>query len=48
MPFKHNESCRHHIKPMKYKITNWSDYNQALQERGNITLWIGKDCQKIG
>jgi hypothetical protein len=24
----------------KYRVTNWSEYDQALVERGNITLWI--------
>jgi hypothetical protein len=24
----------------KYRVTNWAKYDQALVERGNITLWI--------
>lgn len=23
-----------------YRITNWSDYNQGLKQRGSLTLWI--------
>lgn len=40
MPHKYNQSCRHHIKPAKYKINNWRDYNEALRQRGNITIWF--------
>ena len=24
----------------KYRVTNWSEYDKALRNRGNITLWI--------
>ena len=24
----------------KYKVTNWSSYNEGLKQRGSITLWI--------
>ena len=27
----------------KYRIRNWSEYNQALINRGNITLWFSKE-----
>ena len=40
MPFKHNNPRRHHIKPMKYKVMNWKSYNNALKQRGNITIWF--------
>ena len=26
-----------------YKVQNWSEYNQALIERGSINLWISDD-----
>ncbi len=28
----------------KYRVTNWSDYDRALVQRGNITLWISEDA----
>jgi len=40
MPFKYKQPYRHKFKPMKYKVTNWQDYNQALKDRGNITIWF--------
>ena len=27
----------------KYKVTNWSSYNEGLKQRGSITLWIQSD-----
>lgn len=30
-------------KKEKYRITNWSSYNQSLVNRGNITLWISEE-----
>ena len=28
----------------KYRVTNWADYDKALVQRGNITLWISDDA----
>ena len=25
---------------IRYKIRNWSDYNQSLVNRGNLTIWF--------
>jgi transposase len=44
MPYKHNESRRHHIKKMKYHITNWSEYDAALRQRGSLTFWVENDA----
>jgi hypothetical protein len=30
----------------KYKVTNWSQYNRALVDRGSLTLWIGDDVER--
>ena len=40
MPFKHNNSRRHKFKKAKYRVTNWSEYNDALRKRGDITVWF--------
>ena len=26
--------------PTKYKTTNWSAYNEALRQRGSLTIWF--------
>lgn len=46
MPFKYNQSRRHHIKTSKYKINNWKKYNEALRQRGNITIWFDEKAIK--
>jgi transposase len=40
MPYKHNESRRHKIEKSRYKVINWKEYNQALRDRGNMTVWF--------
>jgi len=44
MPYKHNEKRRHKIQKSRYKVTNWKDYNQSLQNRGNITVWFTEEA----
>jgi hypothetical protein len=29
-----------------YRVQNWSEYDQALVERGSITFWISADFEK--
>jgi transposase len=40
MPYKHNEPRRHKIPKAKYKVSNWREYDQALQQRGSLTVWV--------
>jgi Transposase DDE domain len=40
MPFKHNAARRHCIGKMKFKVTNWSEYEAGLRRRGSLTLWV--------
>ncbi|MET3616142.1 hypothetical protein ABID16_004491 [Rhizobium aquaticum] len=40
MPHKHNASRRHYIVKMKFKVTNWAEYEAGLRRRGSLTLWI--------
>ncbi|MEH6580234.1 MAG: IS5 family transposase [Amphritea sp.] len=40
MPNKHNAARRHHIPKMKFKVTNWPEYEAGLRQRGSITLWV--------
>ena len=28
----------------KYRVSNWSEYDRALVERGEITLWISEEA----
>ena len=39
-------SCRtntmppHHIPRPKRRVTDWADYNEALRQRGSLTVWF--------
>jgi hypothetical protein len=39
-PFKHNAARRHRIGKMKFKVTNWAEYEAGLRRRGSLTFWI--------
>src|SRR5215203_4917502 len=40
MPHKYNADRRHHIPRPKRRVTNWSAYNEALRQRGSLTVWF--------
>src|ERR687892_1896544 len=40
MPHKYNADRRRHIPRPKRRVTNWSDYNEALRQRGSLTVWF--------
>jgi hypothetical protein len=29
---------------MKYKVTNWPEYNEALRQRGDISVWMSEEA----
>src|SRR3954464_2037571 len=40
VPFKLNQSGRHHIPRQKRKVTNWPAYDASLRQRGSLTVWF--------
>jgi hypothetical protein len=40
MPFKANAAGRHHIAKQRHRVTNWSEYDAALRQRGSLTVWF--------
>ena len=28
----------------KYRVSNWAEYDRALVQRGNVTLWISEEA----
>ena len=32
------------IRKGKYKVQNWSEYNNSLKDRGDITFWLSEDA----
>jgi Transposase DDE domain len=35
---------RHQIPKARYQVKNWREYNQALQERGSLTVWVTSEA----
>ena len=44
MPNKYAEKKSWDVPKQKYKVTNWSDYNESLRRRGDITVWLSDDA----
>jgi hypothetical protein len=42
MPHKANAARRHIPRP-KRRVTNWADHNEALRQRGSLTVWFTDD-----
>src|SRR4051795_1340963 len=40
MPYKANEPRRHKIPRARYRVSNWPEYDRALQHRGSLTVWV--------
>src|SRR5688572_10389803 len=40
MPHKANAARRRHIPRPKRRVTNWTEYNEALRQRGSLTVWF--------
>ncbi len=40
MPFKVNRERRHRIPRQRHRVTNWLEYDAALQARGSLTVWF--------
>ncbi|AIK96737.1 hypothetical protein ID47_08395 [Candidatus Paracaedibacter acanthamoebae] len=45
MPYKERIRCSGaiHKRQKHYRLQNWPDYNQALINRGDLTLWFCED-----
>ena len=44
MPNKYPVKKGWDVPKLKYKVTNWSDYNAALCQRGEIDVWLSLDA----
>ena len=44
MPNKLKDPYRHKFSKTKYKTTNSREYNQALKNRGSLTIWFSEDA----
>ncbi|MEO9782206.1 transposase, partial [Sedimentitalea sp.] len=46
MPYKFNDARRDKIPKAKYRVTNWSAYNEGLRQRGDLTVWVSDDVAR--
>jgi hypothetical protein len=30
------------LKNQRYKVENWSDYNESLKKRGDVEVWLSQ------
>jgi DDE family transposase len=44
LPFKANADRRHHIPEQRHRVTNWSEYDAALRQRGSLTAWFTEEA----
>jgi hypothetical protein len=44
MPNKYPNKKGWKIPKQRHKISNWSEYNEALRQRGNIEIWLSDDA----
>ena len=47
MPHKFNADRRDKIPKHKHRVTNWSEYNEGLRQRGDLTVWISDDALEL-
>jgi hypothetical protein len=45
MPHKFNASRRHKFAKKRYRVTNWSSYNESLRQRGDVTVWMSPEVE---
>ncbi|WP_171181223.1 IS5 family transposase [Ruegeria sp. HKCCD8929] len=43
MPYKFNDARRDKFPKAKYPVTNCSEYNESLRQRGDVTIWVSED-----
>jgi hypothetical protein len=44
MPHKFNADRRDKILKQKHRVTNWSEYNESLRQRGDLRVWISDNA----
>ena len=40
MPYQIKEARRQKFPKARYRVRNWHEYDQALQDRGSLTVWV--------
>jgi len=45
LPHKFNDARRHKFEKKRYRLTNWSDYNESRRRRGDVTIWLSTEIE---
>ncbi|MFA3920512.1 IS5 family transposase [Ruegeria hyattellae] len=43
MPYKFNDARRDKFPKAKYRVTNCSEYNESLRQRGDVKIWVSDE-----
>jgi hypothetical protein len=43
----HKRANRHSKYKTAYRVQNWRPYDQALRDRGDITLWLSQEGRSV-
>ena len=43
MPHKFNATRRHKLDKAQYRVINWTEYNEGLRQRSDLTIWVSED-----
>jgi len=43
----HTRANRHPKYNTAYRLKNWRQYDQALRDRGDITLWLSQEGRSV-
>ena len=46
MPNKYSAKKGWDVPKQKYKVINWSEYNESLRQRGDITVWLSDEVHR--
>src|SRR3954447_15484868 len=46
MPYLANAARHHKFAKTRCRVSNWREYDRALQERGSLTLWVTPEALK--
>jgi hypothetical protein len=44
MPFKANAARRDRIPKQRHRVTNWTEYDASLRQRGSLTVWFSAEA----
>ena len=47
MPHKFNAARRQKFDKAQYRVIHWTEYNESLRQRGDLTIWVREEAQSV-